>query len=85
MPMNNDKIAAVAKILSDWNPLGPKAAAVQDLDGYRVEAIDIIANTRLQPSALEAVRTVLNEAFRLSLSEDDCREAAKRISAVLGE
>ncbi|MBP8283325.1 MAG: hypothetical protein KAX46_05350 [Chromatiaceae bacterium] len=40
--MNEEKITAVANVLAQWNPLGEGAKNVEDLDGYRVEAADII-------------------------------------------
>jgi len=36
------QISKVAAVLAEWNPLGSKADSVPDLDGYRIEAIDII-------------------------------------------
>jgi hypothetical protein len=36
------QISKVAAVLAEWNPLGSKADTISDLDGYRIEAIDII-------------------------------------------
>jgi hypothetical protein len=36
------QISKVAAVLAEWNPLGSRADSVLDLDGYRIEAIDII-------------------------------------------
>jgi hypothetical protein len=36
------QISKVAAVLAEWNPLGSRADSVSDLDGYRIEAIDII-------------------------------------------
>jgi hypothetical protein len=36
------QISKVAAVLAEWNPLGSRADTVSDLDGYRIEAIDII-------------------------------------------
>ena len=41
--MDETQITKVAQVLSEWNPLGSEARNVPDLDGYRTEAIDIIA------------------------------------------
>jgi hypothetical protein len=38
------EIEEVAKILTEWNPLGDDAKKIKDLNGYRTEAIDIIFN-----------------------------------------
>lgn len=32
----------MAAVLAEWNPLRSRADSVSDLDGYRIEAIDII-------------------------------------------
>ena len=84
--MDPVQIDRVAKILSDWNPLGDKAGTVQDLNGYRTEAIDIISVSGLPmlgDSVESAVRTVLNQAFDLSLSVEDCAESATKIASIL--
>ena len=44
--MNEEQVIAVANILARWNPLGEGARDVTDLDGYRVEAADIIIGLR---------------------------------------
>jgi hypothetical protein len=36
------QISKVAAVLAEWNPLRSRADSVSDLDGYRIEAIDII-------------------------------------------
>jgi len=40
--MNEKHITAISNVLTQWNPLGESANSVSDLNGYRVEAIDII-------------------------------------------
>lgn len=84
--MNDTQITKVAEVLSEWNPLGNKAHDIPDLDGYRTEAIDIIAAFqfpvgRATPSS--RVMTILNEAFNLSLNENDCAEPATKIALIL--
>ena len=84
--MDETQIAKVAEILSEWNPLGAKAHTIPHLDGYRTEAIDIIATFHLPyrgAKAGSAVRDVLNQAFDLSLSEIECAEPTRRIAAIL--
>jgi hypothetical protein len=84
--MDETQITKVAEVLSEWNPLGNKAHKIPDLDGYRTEAIDIIATFRLPfGGATEGSRvmSVLNQAFDLSLSEKDCAEPAMKIAFIL--
>jgi hypothetical protein len=85
--MDPEQIKAVMRILSDWNPLGAAAAKVPDLDNYRIEAIDIIAESRfgrMTESAVEsAVFRVINQAFELSLTKEECSVPATAISSVL--
>ena len=45
--MDETQITKVAEVLSEWNPLGNEARDIHDLDGYRTEAIDIIATFHL--------------------------------------
>ena len=40
--MEDYEVSEVAKILSEWNPLGDATVYVQDLDGYKTESIDIL-------------------------------------------
>jgi hypothetical protein len=87
--MEEWEIEEVARVLNDWNPLGEAAGKVKDLDGYRTEAIDIIAiwPTRPNPQrAAKIVMEVLTGAFSfylLDLEAKDCTEAAAKISAIL--
>ena len=85
--MEQREIEEVAKVLSDWNPLGAGAKRVADLDGYKTEAIDIISVLRATAGSQPAdriVMQVLNQAFGLSLTPSECSTPAARISAVLG-
>ena len=84
--MDETQITKVAEVLSEWNPLGKEARNIPDLDGYRIEAIDIIATFHLSfiaASEESRVMNVLNQAFELSLSEKDCAEPAKKIASIL--
>lgn len=86
--MEEEQIRKVMKILSDWNPLGNRAVAVPDLDGYRAEAIDVLFSIHLRTTTfnvLNIVRTVLNQAFDLALDKDECIEPAKQIFETLKE
>jgi hypothetical protein len=69
-------------LLTTWNPLGDKAKTIGDLDNYRTEAIDILFNLQLaDPSANPAriVQNVLNQAFDLSLSLEECADVGREI------
>ncbi|MHC1599423.1 MAG: hypothetical protein ACXQS5_01165 [Candidatus Methanospirareceae archaeon] len=84
--MEEKKIREVMKILNAWNPLGERASTIQDLEGYRTEAIDILfhVNSKSSESHIQkVVLKVLNEAFDLSLSRDECIDPAKRIFDLL--
>jgi hypothetical protein len=84
--MKLHEIEAVAKVLSDWNPLGEAATSISDLNGYRTEAVDIISVFRISAGSQPAekiVRQVLNQAFGLSLTLSECRTPAQKIRAAL--
>jgi hypothetical protein len=84
--MNEEKITAVASILARWNPLGEDACNINDLDGYGVEAIDIISVMKIKGKSVKAERLVmevLNQAFDLSLSPQGCIVPAQEIAAIL--
>ena len=82
MPIPEENILKVTKLLTAWNPLGDKADSIKDLDNYRAEAIDILFNLDLRgPNGTPAriVRDVLNQAFDLSLSIEKCMEIGRQI------
>jgi len=84
--MEQKAISAVAGILSEWNPLGPGARNYSDLDGYRREAIEILFELQIRPSRRHAQRIVMeviNQAFHLALTADDCGPVTVRILAIL--
>ena len=73
--MNEKQITSVANVLAKWNPLGEGARNVADLDGYRVEASDIIFGLKLQGNSIKPellVMEVLNQAFGISLTQQSC-------------
>lgn len=85
--MNEKHISAVSYVLSQWNPLAEKANSVSDLDGYRVEAIDIIFALELRGNSAKPesiVMEVLNQAFDLRLTMQNCIAPAQEIAAILG-
>jgi hypothetical protein len=84
--LSDEKIEQVSRVLSEWNPLGDNATIIADLDGYRTEAADILFALYLsesKPNIARMIRDVMNEAFDLSLSVDECRDVGGKISAIL--
>ncbi len=80
--MEDYEVSEVAKILNEWNPLGDEAVYVQDLDGYKTESIDILFHIKMSngKSGVEKiVMEVLNEAFEIELTRNECSEVAIRI------
>ena len=83
----------VQDILTDWNPLGAKSKEIPDLDNYFTEANDILFHIRtnlhfpkkgdMRIRTQRIIRTVLNEAFSLSLADSDCKKPADEIMAVI--
>ena len=86
--MEDYEIEEVAKILTEWNPLGDDAKKIKDLDGYRTEAIDIIFNLEINNNRANAeniVMEVLNQAFDLNLTENGCIGSTQKILNVLNK
>ncbi len=86
MPIPEKQIQGVMHLLTQWNPLGDRASTVQDLDNYKIEAIDILFHVGLsgpKTNPARIVRDVLNEAFGLSLSLDDCVDVGKEIKKIM--
>lgn len=84
--MNEEQVNAVARVLAKWNPLGTAAQEVPDIDGYRIEAGDIIFGLKIRGRSVKAeqfVADVLNQAFDLSLDPKSCVPYAKEIVAIL--
>lgn len=86
--MEEYKISEVAKILNEWNPLGDEAANIPDLDGYRYESIDILFHLESgkgKTSVESVLMQVLNEAFNIDLTKNDCSDAASKILRILSK
>jgi hypothetical protein len=82
MAIPREKIEAAMKVLSAWNPLGDRAAAVSDLDDYRTEAIDILFHLGLrgsERSAAKIVQDVISQAFEIDLPLTTCETPAADI------
>ncbi|MDO8311402.1 MAG: DUF1871 family protein [Sideroxyarcus sp.] len=86
--MSTPQVEAVARILAEWNPLGDGAKKITDLDGYRVEAADIVFGLKMRGDSVKPERhvmEVLNQAFGLKLDLQSCVGPAQKISAVLAK
>ena len=86
MAISEEKIRKTIDILMTWNPLGDKANTIRDLDNYRTEAIDILFNLQLadlSANPTRIVQKVLNQAFDLSLSLEECADVGRKIREFL--
>jgi len=87
--MEDYEVSEVAKILSEWNPLGDDAERVGDLDGYKTESIDILFELEMgsmsNASVKKVLMQVLSEAFDVELIENECSDAATRIIGILSK
>jgi len=84
--MKEETIVQVAKVLETWNPLGEAANSVEQLDGYRTEAIDIISTTNIifgRENVERAVEGVLTQAFEIELNSVELAQAVKEIGNLL--
>jgi len=91
--VEDQKTEEIKTILTDWNPLGSKAAQVEDLNDYEAEANDIIFFIddgldfpkvgNEQKRITKIVKEILNEAFNLWLTEEDCKEPSIKIMNVV--
>ena len=86
--MEEYEIKEVAKILNEWNPLGDDADTIKDLDGYRTEAMDIVFNLNIDKNRANAeniIMEVLNQAFDLNLSKNECIGQTQKILNVISK
>ena len=83
--MNEETIQQVSKILDEWNPLGDKASTINDLNGYRTEAIDILSTYEFFSglTVQKAVKKVIEQAFDITVDENGLNNAAERISKII--
>ena len=84
--MNEEQIINVAKVLEEWNPLGEAANTVEQLDGYRYEAIDIVSTIQIVngPGKIkESIEQVLTQAFNIELNQVKLAEAANKIKSII--
>ena len=85
--MEEITIKKVMEILTDWNPLGNRASDITDLNGYRTEAIDILFMISLNKGSNVSgiIQQVLNQAFDISLTKEECIRPAKKIFELAGK
>ena len=82
--MKDELIASVASILNEWNPLGDKAATMIDLEGYKYEAMDILATIKIKKLSTEqAVSQVLTQAFKVPLAPAQLTMYSAKIDQLL--
>ena len=69
--------------------IGDAAERVNDLDGYKTESADILFELEMigrnNARIKKVVMQVLNEAFDIVLTENECSDAANRIIDVLSK
>ena len=88
MSIPEKHIQKVMQLLVAWNPLSDRVNSIEQLDDYRTEAIDILFHLSLNgPNASPAriVQDVLNEAFDLSLSLEECMDVGRKISTIVAD
>ena len=80
----DEKIIEISKILTAWNPLGERAAAMKDLDNYQTEAVDIMSVIDLYGcSPKKAVSEIIREAFLIDLEKTELNHFSSKIKTVL--
>ena len=73
--MDDYEVSAVAKILSEWNPLGDDAGRVNDLDGYKTESADILFELEMRSMSSARVKKVVMQL----LASQPLARAAQRV------
>ena len=80
------QITEVAKILEAWNPLGDQARKIEDLCGYRYEAMDILSTAYIlygNTNFKKAIKQVLDQSFDLSVGGPELEKASKEIEKII--
>ncbi len=81
---DDEKALAIGKLLTTWNPLGDRAATVQDLNNYETEAWDILSVINLYGfSPKKAVFGVLQDAFLIDLDKKELEHYCNKIKVVV--
>jgi hypothetical protein len=80
----DEKIIKISEILTAWNPLGERAAAVKDLDNYQTEAVDIMSVITLYGySPKKAVSEIIRDAFLIDLEKTELDQYSSKIKTAL--
>jgi hypothetical protein len=78
------KIIEISKILTAWNPLGERAAAMIVLVNYLTVAVDFISVIVLyRYSPKKAVSEIIREAFLIDLEKTELNHFSSKIKTVL--
>jgi hypothetical protein len=87
--MEDFEISEVAKLLGEWNPLADNAGIFNDLDGYKTESVNILFELEMSSMnnarVKKAVMQVLNDAFDIELTVNECSDVANRIIGILSK
>jgi hypothetical protein len=82
----DDKVREIGRILTEWNPLGARAATVKDLNDYEIEVRDILWAMDLHGDTVKkAVAMILEQAFNIELDDFELERYSKRIAALLDD
>ena len=82
----DQQIIEIAKIIEDWNPLGEAANSIDDLEGYRYEAMDILSAINIiykKEGIKNAIETVLTQAFKIEIDQSELTEATMKVKNIL--
>ena len=86
--MNKKHIERLQDILSEWNPLGEQASLISDLENYETEATDILFHINKKISVEQIsrmIRTVLEQAFSISVDDEKSLKVANEIHSMINE
>jgi hypothetical protein len=82
----DEKIIEISEVLTAWNPLAERAAAIKDLDNYQTEAMDILSAIELYGHSTKKVASaVLQEAFLINLEETELDHYSRKIQTILAK
>jgi len=82
--VNEELIKSVSNILMEWNPLGERASSISDLNGYRTEAIDMLASSKILKRPIKkSVASVLSQAFDLDIDESQLNHYSEIIEQIV--
>jgi len=80
------QIIEIAKIIENWNPLGEAANSIDQLEGYRYEAMDILSTIDLvygKENIKDAIEIVLTQAFNIELDQTKLMDATTKVKNIL--